>query len=555
MLGGKAVEKLAVKLGCKARVDERGLDAVLGSQAVCHALAQFKEVAKRKHGYIAALTRDVVAHDAIIGALGGRQIGTAYQADARYADRYGMLTVVERPAQHGQVFFHADRCQVAHVGKSAQHGNIKEREVRLGRCAKDRSAKHQDGCGGVVEAQVVPQFIVGALQKRAVCAKDRLGAGAGERGGKGDGVLFGNAHVDKLLACRGAKLGRKAHDIGRGSRDGDNLRVVRDSGVECLARNIGIGARCGLARVARAKFATGCHIEGPHMMPVLRVALGRLKALALGGGDVQHDGMIDIAQLLQRIDQRLDIVAGVQVAIVEPQRAENVALAGAVAGAQLGQIAIQTTVVFGNGLVVIVDDNDQVAVEIGGIVKALKRQTARKRAVANNSNDVIRVTRQVARVGKTAAQAHRGRGVTHGKQVMLGLVGIGKARGLAITLRIDIGVRAPGQRLVCVGLVRHVEDNFVGGGVKHAVERDRELNDAQVGGNVSADSGGAFEDGVANLVAELRELGAIKSLDVLGRCRLRKQHRCGLLHADRAPALPRPAQLHKTVSHILAFDM
>ena len=106
------------------------------------------------------------------------------------------------------------------------------------------------------------------------------------------------------------------------------------------------------------------------MMPVLRVALGRLKALALGGGDVQHDGMIDIAQLLQRIDQRLDIVAGVQVTIVEPQRAENVALAGAVAGAQLGQIAIQTTVVFGNGLVVIVDDNDQVAVEIGGIVKA-----------------------------------------------------------------------------------------------------------------------------------------------------------------------------------------
>ena len=154
-------------------------------------------------------------------------------------------------------------------------------------------------------------------------------------------------------------------------------------------------------------------------MPVLGVALGWLKALALGGGDVQHDGMIDIAQLLQRIDQRLDIVTGVQVAIVEPQRAENVALAGAVAGAQLGQIAIQTTVVFGNGLVVIVDDNDQVTVEIGGIVKALKRQTARKRAVANNSNDVIRVTRQVACVGKAAAQAHRGRGVPHGKQVML----------------------------------------------------------------------------------------------------------------------------------------
>ena len=291
------------------------------------------------------------------------------------------------------------------------------------------------------------------------------------------------------------------------------------------------------------------------MVPAFGVALGRLKALALGGRDVQHDGVVDVAQLLQRVDEGQHIVTGVQIAVVEPHRAENVALTGTVTGAQLGQIAIQATVVFGDGLVVIVDDDDQVAVEFGGIVEALKRQTARKRAVANDGNDVVRVTRQVARVGKAAAQAHRRGGMAHGKQVVLGLVGIGKARSLTITLRIDIGVRAPRQRLVGVGLVRNVKDNLIDGGVKHAMKRNRKLNDAQVGGNVSADGGGAFEDCLADLAAELRELGAIKSLDVLGRCRLRKQHRCGLLHANRAPALPRPAQLHKTVSHILAFDM
>ena len=302
MLGGKAVEELTVELGCKARVDERGLDAVFGSQTVCHALAQLKEIAKREHGNVATLAHHVVANGAVIGALGGRQIGAAYQADARYADCHGMLAVVERPAQHGQVFFHAGRCQVAHVGKSAQHGNIKEREVRLGRGAKNRRAKHQDCRRGIVETQVVPQLVVSALQKRTVHAKDRLSARAGECGGKSDGVLLGNAHVDKLLACRGAKLGCKAHDIGRGGRDAHDLWIALDGGAQGLARNIGIGARCGLARVARAKFAAGCHIEGPHMMPVLRVALGRLKALALGGRDVQHDGVIDIAQFLQRVD-------------------------------------------------------------------------------------------------------------------------------------------------------------------------------------------------------------------------------------------------------------
>ena len=110
--------------------------------------------------------------------------------------------------------------------------------------------------------------------------------------------------------------------------------------------------------MARAKFAAGCHIEGPHMMPALGIALGWLKALALGGGNVQHDGMIDIAQFLQRVDEGQHVVTGVQVAVVEPHRAENVALTGAVAGAQLGQIAIEATVVLGDGLVVVIDDDD-----------------------------------------------------------------------------------------------------------------------------------------------------------------------------------------------------
>ena len=194
-----------------------------------------------------------------------------------------MLAVVERPAQHGQVFLHAGRRQVAHVGKGAQHGNIKEREVRLGCGAKDRRAKHQDGCGGIVEAQVVPQFVVSALQKRTVHTKDRLGARARKRGGKGHGMLFGNTHVDKLLTGGSAKLGCKAHDVGRGGRDAHNLRIALDSSAQGLARNIGIGARRGLARMTRAELAPSRHVKGAYVMPALGVTLRRLKTLALGG--------------------------------------------------------------------------------------------------------------------------------------------------------------------------------------------------------------------------------------------------------------------------------
>ena len=129
--------------------------------------------------------------------------------------------------------------------------------------------------------------------------------------------------------------------------------------------------------------------------------------------------------------------------------------------------------VLGNGLVVIVDDDDQVAVKLGGIVKALKRQATRKRAVANDGDDVVAVARQIAGVCQAAAQAHRCGGVAHGEQVVLGLVGIGKARSLAKTFRIDIGIRAPGQRLVGVGLVRNVKDNLVDSWGQRARRRRR----------------------------------------------------------------------------------
>ena len=115
-------------------------------------------------------------------------------------------------------------------------------------------------------------------------------------------MLLGNAHIDELFAGGGAKLWCKAHDIGRCGRDAHDLRIALYGSAQGLARNVGIGARRRLARMARAELAPSRHVKRAYMMPALGVALGRLKALALRGGDVQHDGMIDIAQFLQHVD-------------------------------------------------------------------------------------------------------------------------------------------------------------------------------------------------------------------------------------------------------------
>ena len=100
-------------------------------------------------------------------------------------------------------------------------------------------------------------------------------------------------------------------------------------------------------------------------------------------------------------------------------------------------------------------------------------------------------------------------GVAHGEQVVLGLVGIGKARGLAKALRIDIKCTRAQSAPWGVGLVpKRQRRNLVDRGVKHAMERDRKLNDAPGWGQRARRRRRTFEDGVANLVAELREAPA-----------------------------------------------
>ena len=60
---------------------------------------------------------------------------------------------------------------------------------------------------------------------------------------------------------------------------------------------------------------------------------------------------------------------------------------------------------------------------------------------------------------------------------------------------------APGKYLVGIALMRNVKDDLVARRIEDAVQRDGELNDSEVGGEVAANSSCVFEDGAANFVA------------------------------------------------------
>ena len=71
----------------------------------------------------------------------------------------------------------------------------------------------------------MPELVIRALEEGAVDAVDGLGTTNCEAGAQRDGVLLRDADVDELLACCGATIGREAHHVRRGGRDGNKLLV------------------------------------------------------------------------------------------------------------------------------------------------------------------------------------------------------------------------------------------------------------------------------------------------------------------------------------------
>ena len=140
------------------------------------------------------------------------------------------------------------------------------------------------------------------------------------------------------------------------------------------------------------------------VVPRLRVFLGKFVALALLRMDVDDDGRLAVLYRAERIDQCLAVVAVGDVAVVEAHRAEEVILRRAVRLAQAAKLLIHTAVVLGDGLVVVVKDDDEVRLHLARDVQPLECLAARHRAVTNDDDDILRAAREVARLGKACSE-------------------------------------------------------------------------------------------------------------------------------------------------------
>jgi hypothetical protein len=152
------------------------------------------------------------------------------------------------------------------------------------------------------------------------------------------------------------------------------------------------------------------------------------------------------------------------------------------------------------GPAVVVDDDDQLGV-LGhrDVVERLPGHPAGQGAVTDDRDDVPVLAPDRVGLGQAVGIAQRGGGVRVLDDVVLGLRLAGVAAEAALLPQlVELG-GAAGDHLVHVGLVPGVEDDPVTGRVEDPVHGERQLDDAEVGTQVSARRGTGPDEQVADL--------------------------------------------------------
>ena len=179
-------------------------------------------------------------------------------------------------------------------------------------------------------------------------------------------------------------------------------------------------------------------------------------------------------------------------------------------GEELGEVAVERAHRLRDRHLVVVEDHQQVGARGAGVVEALEGHPRAHRAVADDRDDLALLA--LALGGDRHAQRRRDR-----RRRVRGAEGVVDALGAPREARRPAGHpqplhrRAPaGEDLVRVGLVPDVPDDAVARRVVDVVQRDRELDGAEVRRQVPAGLRDRVDHVGAQLARELRQRTALE---------------------------------------------
>src|SRR5439155_20324350 len=187
---------------------------------------------------------------------------------------------------------------------------------------------------------------------------------------------------------------------------------------------------------------------------------------------------------------------------------------------------------------VVIDDDDQVrGLQVRDLVERFVRHAARQGAVADHGDHETSYVFAETGLGDAERVAQGRRRVAVLDQVVLRLLARRIPRQPARLAKPREVSRPAGDELVDVGLMARVPDDRVLRAVEYAVQGKRELDDAEVGREMAAGTGGRLDQESTDLAGELGELGLVQRPQV-GRGVDRGEDSHSLVNAQPASYVP-----------------
>ena len=391
--------------------------------------------------------------------------------------------------------------------------------------------------GQALDRHVVDHLVIAALQEGRVDGAERLHPVSSETGGEGYRVLLGDADViDPLGEALGHQVNAGAGRHGGG--DGDDAVVLLGALQELRPEHLGVGGGVGLGLGLLARD----HVEADDAVILVGGVLGGGVALALLRDHVdQHGAVVDLADVLQHLDEVVHVVAVNGADIVEAELLEQGAAGGHAAGVLLGlargflqragegvgdgaadapdgligpprhetgEIGAHAAHRGRDGHIIVVENDRELALgRLDGVVHRLIGHAGAHCSVADHRHDAVGAALMVAGGAEAQSRGDGGRGVRGAEGVVFALRALGEAgQALALAQGAD-AVAAPGEDLVRIGLVAHVPDQNIVRSFINCVQGDGQLHDAEARAQMAAGHGDGVDGLHPQFVRHLAQLG------------------------------------------------
>ena len=177
-----------------------------------------------------------------------------------------------------------------------------------------------------------------------------------------------------------------------------------------------------------------------------------------------------------------------------------------------------------NRHVVVVENDQQVGAEGARVVQGFERHSCAHRAIADHRNHFALLAFAPRGDRHTERCRDRGRRMRGAEGVVLAFIAARKAGDAAPLPQLRHPFAAAGKNLVCVGLVADVPNDAIVRRVVDVMQRDGQLDGAEVGRKMAAGVADRLDDEIAQLACKLRQLAFVQPSQISGRMNGFEQH-------------------------------